>query len=111
MQKFAPEDEFSHRIYDVFTTHNYARVKYITTPYPGVITLFNTEGSRGDFSKNQWKAVAGNGLETVSIPGQHANPREGIQEEEISFIHEPSVQILAQRLSTRIEDVGKKIAL
>jgi thioesterase domain-containing protein/acyl carrier protein len=105
MKKFAPDDDFSHRIYDVFTTHNYARVKYITTPYPETITLFNTAGSRGDFSRDKWKEVAGGKLEIVSIPGVHGGVRVDLQEGEQSFIHEPMVQIFAHRLNESLETV------
>jgi len=103
MKKFAPDDEFSQRIYDVFTTHNYARVKYVTTPYPETITLFNTAGSRGDFSRDKWREVAGGKLEIVSIPGVHGGARVDLQEGEQSFIHEPMVQVFAKRLNESLE--------
>jgi amino acid adenylation domain-containing protein len=103
MQRFAPEDEFSHRVYDVFTTHNYARVKYVTTPYTGDITLFNTAGSRGEFSRDQWKAVAGGSLEIVSIPGVHAGARVDIREGQQSFIHEPMVEVLTKKLNSHLD--------
>ncbi len=105
MKKLTPEDDFSKQIYQVFTTHNYARVNYIAKPYSGTITLFNTSGSRGDFSKDQWKAVTKGKLEIVSIPGIHANPREA-RNEENSFILEPHVQVLAQKLTEYLDKAG-----
>jgi thioesterase domain-containing protein len=105
MKKFTPGDDFSQRIYQVFTTHNYARVKYVTTPYPGSITLFNTAGSRGHFSRDQWRAVAEGKLDAVSIPGTHSGAREGIDEED-SFIFDPNVQVLAQRLNECLDKAG-----
>jgi amino acid adenylation domain-containing protein len=105
-KKFEPGDDFSKRVYQVFTTHNYARVKYIATPYPGKITLFNTAGSRGDFSRDQWRAVTKEDLEAVSIPGIHAGAREGLVNPEQSFIFEPNVQVLAQKLNEHLDKAG-----
>ena len=102
MKRFTSEDNFSKRVYQVFTTHNYARVTYITTPYPKTITLYNTEGSRAEFTQNQWKRVADGGLEITSIPGIHSGHLRG-QVEENSFIHEPQVQNLAQILSQHLD--------
>lgn len=106
MKKFSPDDELGKRIYQVFSTHNEARVKYVTQPYPGPITLFNTAGSRGEFSKGQWRAVTRGKLEIVSIPGVHAGARVDLREGEESFIHEPSVQVLAQKLNECLRTAG-----
>jgi thioesterase domain-containing protein len=99
MQKFTPNDKLGNRIYEVFTSHNFARVNYITTPYPGAITLFNTAGSRGDFSKGQWMAVAAGNLEIITVPGVHAGARVGLGEGESSFVMEPHVRVLAQKIN------------
>jgi amino acid adenylation domain-containing protein len=105
MRKFSPDDKLGNRIYEVFTTHNYARVKYVTTPYPGKITLFNTKGSRGDFSRDQWKAVAAGGLAIVTVPGVHAGAGVDLKEGESSFVMEPHVRVLAHKINESLESV------
>ena len=104
MRKFHADDEIGKRIYDVFTTHNYARITYLTNTYPGTITLFNTAGSRGDFSRQQWRRVAGGKLEIVSIPGTHSGALDGFRNREQAFMHEPNVRFLAQRVNACLED-------
>jgi len=110
MKKFSPGDEIGHRVYQVFTSHNFARVKYTTKPFPGTITLFNTAGSRGDFSRDQWETVTDGELKIVSIPGAHAGARVDLKEREQSFVHEPMVQVLAQRLNESLEALDQRVS-
>jgi len=104
MKKFQADDEIGKRIYDVFTTHNYARMTNLTNSYPGKIILFNTTGSKGEFSRQQWRRVAREKLEIVSIPGTHSGARDGLRDRDQSFIHEPNVKLLAQKIKACLED-------
>jgi len=98
MKKFSNEDELGRRVYRVFTAHNDARVNYLTSPYPGRITLFNTPGRKGEFSGNQWKRVVGGKLDTVIVSGVHTGARVDAKEGEIPFVNDPNAEVLARNL-------------
>jgi thioesterase domain-containing protein len=103
------DDVFRNRVQHVFASHNYARMRYRTTPYPGTITLFSTSGGKGQFSRTQWEPVSGK-LQVITIPGTHVGHGFGLQENRDTFIREPHVQILAAKLKESITnaemDVG-----
>ena len=110
MKAFSPEDELGKRLYEVFATHNYARVTYTTKPYPRRITLFNTAGSRGDFSRDQWRRVSRVPLEVISIPGVHKGHRVESKEGDQSFIKEPMVQVLAREMNRCMDEAAETVA-
>jgi thioesterase domain-containing protein len=103
MKKFDPEDELGRRIYRIFTAHNDARVSYLTTAYPGRITLFNTPGRKGEFSGKQWSRVAGGDLEIVIVPGVHTGAREDAKEGEVPFVNDPNAEVLATKLLANLD--------
>jgi thioesterase domain-containing protein/acyl carrier protein len=93
------DDVYRNQVQHVFASHNYARMKYRTTTYPGKITLFNTTGRKGQFARNQWEPIAQGGLEVVMIPGVHLGHTFGMGENGDTYIREPHVQVLAEKLN------------
>lgn len=106
MVHIAGEDEYRNRLLKIFTSHNYARMKYRTTPYPETIILFNTIGRKGRLAGKQWESEASGGLETIIIPGKHTGLGFGINESEDTFIREPHVEILTKKLNERLDNAS-----
>jgi len=98
------DDEFRNQVQHVFSSHNYARMKYRTAQYPGKITLFNTSGGKGQFSRKQWEAITTGGLEVITIPGAHTGHGFGLNESEDTFIREPHVRVLAKKLNASLDN-------
>jgi amino acid adenylation domain-containing protein len=98
------DDVYRNQVQHVFASHNYARMKYRTTTYPGKITLFNTTGRKGQFARQQWDPIAQGGLEVVKIPGVHLGHMFGMGENGDTFIREPHVQVLAEKLKKCLDE-------
>jgi amino acid adenylation domain-containing protein len=88
------------RMLQVFQTNYQAAYRYIPKPYPGRITLFCSsekvvEVTQEDPSQG-WDKLADCGLEISKIPGDH-----------YTIVREPHVQILAQQMRTKLNQIHK----
>jgi amino acid adenylation domain-containing protein len=105
--RISGDDEFRNQVQYVFSSHNFARMKYRTDQYPGKVTLFNTAGRMGEFSRTQWKKVVKTEVEVVMVPGKHIGHTFGINESGDAFIQEPHVRVLAEKINFCLNDVDK----
>ncbi len=96
-------DPISRRLHYVFQVHRHAQITYFSPPYPGKVTIFNTEGRMGEYSKKTWEKAVSGELEAYLIPGYHKTPFEELKEGQIPFTEEPHVQVLSNRLLNCLE--------
>ena len=93
------------RIQRIFTTHHIARMGYTSSPYPGVITRFSTDSPHARRSTRGWSRMTSVGLDLHRIPGGHgAHKAEG----QTSFMREPNVQIVAEKLRDSLYKVREE---
>ena len=86
--------EAAERITKVFKSSTYARFRYVSPLYPGLITYFSSGRGLANRFRIRWQKAASVEMDIQPIPGYHASPIPG----QSSFIQEPNVQLLAQLL-------------
>lgn len=79
------------RAYDI---NWFAAVRYVPQRFGCRVTLFQPAGARGQ-ALDQWKAMAGNGLDIREIPGTHEN-----------LLAEPHVRLLARQITESLAATG-----
>jgi len=99
-KKFADNDPLKQRFRHAYTIHYIARLRYSTSPYPGLITKFTTDSFRARISTKGWSKVSSGGLEDHVIPGGHS----GLGHGQSSFMTEPYVQTFANILKECLKE-------
>ncbi len=102
---FDDDDDLRKRLQYVFTTHHIARMGYASPPYPGVITRFSTDSPHARRATRGWEKITKGGLNLQMIPGGHGQKR---PEGQASFMREPNIQVLAQKLSDSLVKARKE---
>jgi amino acid adenylation domain-containing protein len=88
-----------HHFVRILKTHTDAWRRYVPQTYPGQVTLFRASEESHEGSQEPgmgWSAWAMGGVEIHEVPGDH-----------LSMMHEPHVQVLAQRLHACLDLVAK----
>jgi len=93
------EDHLTQRIYRVFTANLYARLKYTSPPYPGLITKFSTDWRVAKQATVRWHKATTLGLEDHIVPGSHVRRTPG----DTRMLDEPNVQVVAEKLRECLE--------
>lgn len=106
IEKLEMDPEHKKRLIKLSDLHTYARIKYVSAPYPGKITLFSTERQIANKSRAMWQMATLTDLEIVTIPGVHEGRKRGENGSRYPFISEPNVQILAQKMKVTLESAG-----
>jgi thioesterase domain-containing protein/acyl carrier protein len=88
----ADNDSVPDHLQKIYWTNGLAMSQYIPGPYPGKITLFRANASRGTY--RGWDDFAFGGVDIYDIPGNHT-----------SIVDEPNVKTLAQQLEMCIDNV------
>ncbi len=95
-----PENEALYqRFQTVYNAHIIAQISHTSPPYPGKIVRFSTDWIVAHRATRHWRKATSMELENHIIPGIHF--RAGQRND--SFLDEPYVQILAEKLSTCLE--------
>jgi amino acid adenylation domain-containing protein len=100
-KRFTDTDPLKIRFQHIFTTHHIARMGYSSQPYPGKITRFSTDSPHARRSTKGWAKATTGGLDVLMTPGGHGARK---QEGQTSFMQEPNVQIVAQKLAEKLKE-------
>jgi aspartate racemase len=94
---YTPEDVLDKRVQQVSEVHRVARNAYRAQVYPGKITLFLCDAGAVEDRRADWAKSTTEQLEVHMVSGRHAH------EPGISYIREPHVRVLAEKLKACLE--------